>query len=59
MVPIIDPEDDYLTIAAAEERMAITHETRQKELHEAHVKLKREYRPSSPSSTRLIRFLWK
>ncbi len=52
MVPIIDPEDDYLTIAAAEERMAITHETRQRELHEAHVKLKREwsvicYRPTA------------
>ena len=42
MVPIIDPEDDYLTIAAAEERMALTHEMRQKELHDAHTKLKRE-----------------
>ena len=42
MVPIIDPEDDYLMIAAAEERMALTLEARQKELHEAHIKLKRE-----------------
>ncbi|KAI0747927.1 hypothetical protein C8Q80DRAFT_703095 [Daedaleopsis nitida] len=40
MVPIIDPEDDYLTIAAAEERMALTQDTRQKELREAQVKLK-------------------
>ncbi len=42
MVPIIDPEDDYLTIAAAEEQMALTHDARQKELHEAHTKLKRK-----------------
>ena len=41
MVPIIDPEDDYLTIAAAEERMALTQDVRQKELHEAHLRLKR------------------
>ena len=49
MVPIIDPEDDYLTIAAAEEQMALTHDVRQKELHEAHAKLKRESssRPST------------
>ncbi|KAI0807212.1 hypothetical protein C8Q74DRAFT_46266 [Fomes fomentarius] len=40
MVPIIDPEDDYLMIAAAEERMALTQETRHKELHDAHVRLK-------------------
>ncbi|KAI0708987.1 hypothetical protein C8Q76DRAFT_654415 [Earliella scabrosa] len=40
MVPIIDPEDDYLTIAAAEERMALTQDVRQKELHEAHLRLK-------------------
>nr|VWO98751.1 Hsp70 [Ganoderma boninense] len=40
MVPIIDPEDDYLTIAAAEEQTALTHDARQKELHEAHTKLK-------------------
>ncbi|KAI0781134.1 hypothetical protein BD413DRAFT_703414, partial [Trametes elegans] len=40
MVPIIDPEDDYLTIAAAEEQMAMTHDARQKDLHEAHAKIK-------------------
>ena len=43
MIPIIDPEDDYLTIAAAEEQMAMTQDGRQKELQEAHVKLKREF----------------
>ncbi|KAI0374684.1 hypothetical protein BV20DRAFT_384737 [Pilatotrama ljubarskyi] len=40
MVPIIDPEDDYLTIAAAEEQMAMTHDARQKDLHDAHAKIK-------------------
>ncbi|TBU32250.1 hypothetical protein BD309DRAFT_923446 [Dichomitus squalens] len=40
MVPIIDPEDDYLTIAAAEEQMALKQDARQKELHDAHAKLK-------------------
>lgn len=42
MIPIMDPEDDYLTIAAAEEQMAMTHESRQKDMHDAHVKVKRE-----------------
>ena len=68
MVPIIDPEDDYLTIAAAEERMALTHDARQKELNEAHARLRREcvsFRlnckssaraniPSGPSSLRVF-----
>ncbi|KAI0336328.1 hypothetical protein GY45DRAFT_1291007 [Cubamyces sp. BRFM 1775] len=40
MVSIIDPEDDYLTIAAAEEQMAMTHDARQKDLHDAHAKVK-------------------
>ncbi|KAJ3008826.1 hypothetical protein NUW54_g3008 [Trametes sanguinea] len=40
MVPIIDPEDDYLTIAAAEEQMATTHDMRQKDIHDAHAKSK-------------------
>lgn len=42
MIPIIDPEDDYLTIAAAEEQMAITHEARQKDMHDTAAKVKRE-----------------
>lgn len=48
MVPIIDPEDDYLTIAAAEEQMALAHDARQKELHEAHTKLKRKSCSTAP-----------
>ena len=55
MVPIIDPEDDYLTIAAAEEQMALTHDARQKELHEAHTKLKRESSPLFSPPTRLLK----
>ncbi|KAH9934944.1 uncharacterized protein B0H18DRAFT_979087 [Fomitopsis serialis] len=35
MIPIIDPEEDYLTIAAAEEQMSITEEGRRKEIEEA------------------------
>lgn len=42
MIPIMDPEDDYLTIAAAEEQMAMTHESRHKDMHDAHAKVKRE-----------------
>lgn len=56
MVPIIDPEDDYLMIAAAEERMALTQETRHKELHDAHVKLKRKGRIRASPSTFKLRF---
>ncbi|KAI0080559.1 hypothetical protein K474DRAFT_1657704 [Panus rudis PR-1116 ss-1] len=40
MIPIIDPEEDYLTIAAAEEQMAITEAARKKELEDAHNKLR-------------------
>ena len=43
MVLIIDPEHDYLTIAAAEEQMELTNEARQKELSDAHSKLRREF----------------
>ncbi|KAH8107192.1 hypothetical protein BXZ70DRAFT_282286 [Cristinia sonorae] len=39
MIPILDPEDDYLTIAAAEERMSTTKTGRKKELKEADTKL--------------------
>ena len=52
MIPIIDPEDDYLTIAAAEEQMALTHGARQKELGEAHAKLRRECPVCSRSARR-------
>ncbi|KAI0637176.1 hypothetical protein C8Q77DRAFT_1096427 [Trametes polyzona] len=40
-IPLMDPEDDYLTIAAAEEQMAITHEARQNDLHDTYAKVKK------------------
>lgn len=40
MIPIIDPEEDYLTIAAAEEQMSITEEERRKELTEAQSRIR-------------------
>ncbi|TFY78566.1 hypothetical protein EWM64_g5446 [Hericium alpestre] len=40
MGPVIDPEEDYLTIAAAEEQMAVRAASRRKELEEAHANLK-------------------
>ncbi|KAG6831300.1 hypothetical protein H0H92_011507 [Tricholoma furcatifolium] len=40
MLPIIDPEDDYLTIVAAEEKIAATEARRKKELEEAHANMK-------------------
>lgn len=43
MLPIIDPEEDYLTIVAAEEKIASTEARRKKELEEAHSNLKGPY----------------
>ncbi|OCH95614.1 hypothetical protein OBBRIDRAFT_745376 [Obba rivulosa] len=40
MVTIIDPEEDYLTIAAAEEQMNLTEEARRKELEETHSRVR-------------------
>lgn len=40
MLPIIDPEEDYLTIVAAEEKIIMSETKRKKELEEAHAKLK-------------------
>lgn len=40
MAPVINPEEDYLTIVAAEEQIAATHAKRKKELEDAHAKLK-------------------
>jgi hypothetical protein len=40
MAPIIDPEEDYLTILAAEEQIATTEMKRKKELEESHANLK-------------------
>lgn len=48
MVPIIDPEEDYLTIAAAEEQMAITEAARKKELGEAQANMRGTCYMASP-----------
>jgi kinetochore protein Spc24 len=40
MTPIIDPEEDYLTILAAEEQIATTEARRKKELEDTQLKLK-------------------
>ena len=40
MRPIIDPEEDYLTIVAAEEIIASAEAKRRKELEEAHATMK-------------------
>jgi len=40
MLPIIDPEEDYLTIVAAEEKIASVESQRKKELEEAYTNLK-------------------
>lgn len=40
MLPIIDPEEDYLTIVAAEEKIINSEQRRKKELEEAHATLK-------------------
>jgi kinetochore protein Spc24, fungi type len=40
MLPIIDPEEDYLTIVAAEEKMIASEQRRKKELEEAHTNFK-------------------
>lgn len=47
MVPILDPEEDYLTIAAAEERMSTTEALRKKELEDSHLKLRGQLFPFS------------
>jgi hypothetical protein len=58
MLPIIDPEEDYLTIVAAEEKIASAESKRKKELDEAYTNLKgqlypREYEPLKPLQTSL------
>lgn len=40
MRPIIDPEEDYLTIVAAEESIATAEAKSKKELEEAHATMK-------------------
>ncbi|KAF6764667.1 hypothetical protein DFP72DRAFT_799240 [Ephemerocybe angulata] len=53
--PVIDPDEDYLTIVAAEEKIVASESKRKKELEEAHSKLKalsRIYEAARVSSTR-------
>ena len=40
MLPIMNPDDDYLTIVAAEEKIASSEAKRKKELEEIHTNLK-------------------
>jgi kinetochore protein Spc24, fungi type len=40
MLPIMNPDEDYLTIVAAEEKIASSEANRKKELEEAHAHLK-------------------
>lgn len=40
MLPVMDPEEDYMTIVAAEEKMGASEAVRKKELEEAHATLK-------------------
>jgi kinetochore protein Spc24 len=43
MAPIIDPEEDFLTILAAEEQIAAAEARRKKELEDLHSNLKCEH----------------
>ncbi|KAK2460580.1 hypothetical protein APHAL10511_007050 [Amanita phalloides] len=55
MRPVIDPEEDYLTIVAAEESIASSESMRKKQLEEAHTNLKafsRTLETARASSTR-------
>jgi kinetochore protein Spc24 len=40
MLPIIDPEEDYLTIVAAEDKIGSAEAKRKKEMEEAYTNLK-------------------
>ena len=43
MAPMMDPEEDYITIAATEQQTSATKANRKKELEEAHSNLKGVY----------------
>lgn len=43
MLPIMDPDEDYLTIVAAEESIGASEARRKKELEEAHANLRGAY----------------
>lgn len=40
MAPMLDPEEDYITIAATEQQTSATKAKRKKDLEEAHANLK-------------------
>jgi kinetochore protein Spc24 len=57
MLPVMDPEEDYMTIVAAEEKISSSEAARKKELEEAHAKLKGQSAPtmcSRDTSTTLV-----
>jgi kinetochore protein Spc24 len=47
----MDPEEDYMTIVAAEENISSSETARKKELEEAHAKLKGLFAPISQKQT--------
>jgi kinetochore protein Spc24 len=51
MLPVMDPEEDYMTIVAAEENISSSETARKKELEEAHAKLKGPSAPISQKQT--------
>ncbi|KAG6821094.1 hypothetical protein H0H93_007253 [Arthromyces matolae] len=63
MRPIIDPEEDYLTIVAAEEKIAAAESRRKKELEEGHGNMKgrfcyhQVYNPTQRKCTALAKLL--
>ena len=62
MLPIMNPDEDYLTIVAAEEKIASSEAKRKKELEEAHAHLKGwcldlEFIPHSTALVALSRVL--
>ncbi|TDL27565.1 hypothetical protein BD410DRAFT_740734 [Rickenella mellea] len=55
MSPMMDPTDDYLAIAAAEEQMGTTAEEREKELDDAHAQFKALARVLDAARTSSVR----
>lgn len=51
MLPVMDPEEDYMTILAAEEKIASSEAARKKELEEVHANLKGNHSPRYHSVT--------
>lgn len=51
MLPIMDPDEDYLTIVAAEESIGASEARRKKELEEAHANLRGAFHVCIHSNT--------